>query len=182
MDEAKVAAFIAARNANFGDERYVDPETAVPALIEAFEVQQPEVRMQVKHGEREHIVKADETLSSIAADYGMPYGWLIIANHGISNTIYVGDRITIPSQDELLPLPAVENKRIKISITKQRVQAYENGQLKWDWAASTGLAKAPPRRACSRCKPMRSWPTRRFGICTCRGSWASISPYRARPS
>jgi hypothetical protein len=36
MDEAKVAAFIAAQNATFGDERYVDPETAVPALVEAF--------------------------------------------------------------------------------------------------------------------------------------------------
>lgn len=143
LNEDRAAAFIADRNKSFGDERYVKSEDVVPALADAFKNRRPEIRLRVSHAEREHIVRAGETLSSIADEYGMPYGWLIIANHGISDTIYVGDRLKIPSQDELLPLPVVENKRIKVSIARQRVQVYEAGQLKWDWPASTGLPESP---------------------------------------
>jgi lipoprotein-anchoring transpeptidase ErfK/SrfK len=37
----------------------------------------------------------------------------------------------------------VENKRVKISISQQRMQAYEEGQVKWDWQVSTGIASSP---------------------------------------
>ena len=138
-----VAAFVAARNASFGDERYVATGEAVQALVEAFRSRKPEVRLRISHGEREHVVKSGETLSSIAYDYGMPYPWILSANPTISDTLYAGDSITIPSVDGLLPLPAVENKRIKISLKDQRVQVYENGKLKWDWIASTGIPSSP---------------------------------------
>ena len=143
VDEAGIAAFIAAQNSTFGDERYVDPNTAVPALVEAFKARQPEISQRIYHGEREHIVKSGETLSSIAFDYGMPYPWLLKANPGIGDSLFVGDAIKIPSVDGLLPLPVVENKRIRISLKDQKMQAYEDGKLKWDWIASTGIASSP---------------------------------------
>ena len=143
VDEAGIAAYIAAQNNTFGDERYVDPSIAVPALAEAFKARQPEISQRVYHGEREHIVKSGETLSSIAFDYGMPYPWLLKANPGIGDNLFVGDAIKIPSVDGLLPLPVVENKRIKISLKDQKMQAYEDGKLKWDWVASTGIASSP---------------------------------------
>ena len=143
VDEAGIAAYITAQNSSFGDERYVDPYTAVPALIEAFKTRQGEINQRVYHGEREHIVKSGETLSSIAFDYGMPYPWLIKANSGIGDNLFVGDAIKIPSADGLLPLPVVENKRVKISLKDQKMQAYEDGKLKWDWVASTGIASSP---------------------------------------
>jgi len=143
VDEAGIAAYVAAQNSTFGDERYVDPSTAVPALAEAFKARQPEISQRVYHGEREHLVKSGETLSSIAYDYGMPYPWLLKANPGVGDNLFVGDAITIPSVDGLLPLPVVENKRIKISLKDQKMQAYENGKLKWDWVASTGIASSP---------------------------------------
>ena len=143
VDEAKVAKYIAAQNRTFDDERYVDPNTAVPALVEAFKARQPEISQRVSHGEREHIVKSGETLSSIAFDYGMPYPWLLKVNPGIGDNLFVGDAIKIPSVDGLLPLPVVENKRIKISLKDQKMQAYEDGKLKWDWVASTGIASSP---------------------------------------
>ena len=34
-------------------------------------------------------------------------------------------------------------KRIVVSISQQRIRVYENGGLKWDWAASTGIASSP---------------------------------------
>ena len=143
VDEAGIAAYIAAQNNSFGDERYVDPNIAVPALAEAFKARQPEISQRVYHGEREHIVKSGETLSSIAFDYGMPYPWLLKSNPGIGDNLFVGDAIKIPSVDGLLPLPVVENKRIKISLKDQKMQAYEDGKLKWDWVASTGIASSP---------------------------------------
>jgi lipoprotein-anchoring transpeptidase ErfK/SrfK len=51
--------------------------------------------------------------------------------------------ITIPSKDDLLPLPVVPDKRIVISISKQRMWVYERGQVKWDWIASTGIPDSP---------------------------------------
>lgn len=143
VDEARVADAIAARNATFGDERYVDPGAAVPALIEAFKARQPEIRLAVKHGERTHSVQQGETLSSIAVDYGMPYPWILKANPETGDSLFVGDKITIPSVDGLLPLPVVENKRIRISMKDQRMQAYEDGRVKWDWPISTGIPSSP---------------------------------------
>jgi len=143
VDEAMVAAYVTEQNNSFGDERYVDPNTTVPALVEAFKARQPEISQRVYHGEREHIVKSGETLSSIAFDYGMPYPWLLKSNPGTGDNLFVGDAIKIPSVDGLLPLPVVENKRIKISLKDQKMQAYEDGKLKWDWVASTGIASSP---------------------------------------
>jgi lipoprotein-anchoring transpeptidase ErfK/SrfK len=143
VDEARVASYVTAQNAAFGDERYVDPNTAVPALVEAFKARRPEIGQRIYHGEREHVVASGETLSSIAYDYGLPYPWLLKANPGIGDNLFVSDTIKIPSADGLLPLPVVENKRIKISLKDQRMQAYEDGKLKWDWIASTGIASSP---------------------------------------
>ena len=143
VDEARVAEFVTARNASFGDERYVASDQATKALTEAFKSRQPEIRLQVSHGEREHIVTSGETLSSIAFDYGMPYPWILRLNPKTGDSLFVGDKIKIPSVDGLLPLPVVETKRIKISLKDQKVQVYENGQVKWDWVASTGIPSSP---------------------------------------
>lgn len=143
VDEGAVAAFVREQNASFADERFVDVRTAVPALAEAFKARRREVRLRIYHGEREHVVKAGETLSSIAFNYGMPYPWIQAANPGTGDALFVGDRLRIPSPDVFLPLPVVENKRIIVSLSKQRVQVYENSQLKWDWPASTGIPSSP---------------------------------------
>lgn len=142
VDEAQVRDTITAHNAAFGDERFVDADAAAPALAEAFRNQQAEIRQTVKHGERRHVVQAGETLSSIAYDYGFPYPYLMLANPG-KESLLAGDTITIPSVDVLAPLPVVESKRIIVSIAKQTVKVYENGQLKWDWVGSTGLDSSP---------------------------------------
>jgi len=143
VDEARVAEFIAVQNTTFDDERYVDSEITTRALVEAFKARQPEISQRVSHDEREHIVESGETLSSIAFDHGMPYPWLLKVNPGVSDNLFVGNKIKIPSVDGLLPLPVVENKRIKISLKDQKMQAYEDGKLKWDWIASSGIASSP---------------------------------------
>jgi lipoprotein-anchoring transpeptidase ErfK/SrfK len=142
VDEQKVRDYITTQNDSFGDERYVDLDEAAPALAEAFRQRQGEVQQMVRHGERQHVVQPGESLSSIAYNYGFPYPYLMLANPGKDN-LMAGDTITIPSVNVLVPLPVVENKRIVVSISKQNVKAYENGQVKWDWPASTGIDSSP---------------------------------------
>src|SRR5690606_36460480 len=45
--------------------------------------------------------------------------------------------------DELLPLPVVRHKRIIVSISQQRMWAYENQSLRWEWPVSTGINSSP---------------------------------------
>lgn len=143
VDEAQVSAYLAAQNQTLDNQRYVNSRAAAPALAAAFTQRQPVVKLGISHTEREHIVKSGETLSSIAFDYGMPYPWIQAANPGLGDNIFVGDAIWIPSPDLQLPLAVVENKRIMISLSNQKMQAFENGQVKWSWVVSTGISSSP---------------------------------------
>jgi lipoprotein-anchoring transpeptidase ErfK/SrfK len=51
--------------------------------------------------------------------------------------------LTIPSKDEMLPLPIVPNKRVIITIGEQRLRVYENGELLSDHVISTGIDRSP---------------------------------------
>ncbi|MCB0028248.1 MAG: L,D-transpeptidase family protein, partial [Anaerolineales bacterium] len=84
-----------------------------------------------------------ETLSSIGRDYGVPYPWIQEANPQLGDNLAIGQQITIPSVDNFLPLPVVENKRIVVSISEQKMWAYENGQLVFEWVVSTGIDSSP---------------------------------------
>ncbi len=143
VDEARVAEWLAEQSAAFGDERFVAASDAVPLLVDAFKARQSAISTRISHGEREHLVQSGETLSSIAFDYGIPYPYIQALNPETAEGLFAGQTIRIPSQDVMLPLPAIENKRIVISLSKQTVQVYENGQLKWDWIGSTGLPDSP---------------------------------------
>lgn len=122
--------------------QYLQAEEAAANLLTAYENGIWQVSLRLYHTEQEHVVQAGESLSSIARDYGMPYPWLEQANPGVTN-LYVGQTILIPSPDLFLPLPVVTNKRIIISISEQKMWAYENGALKWEWVISTGIADSP---------------------------------------
>jgi lipoprotein-anchoring transpeptidase ErfK/SrfK len=128
--------------AQFGDGRYLAPEETVAALSDAIQAQQPEVTARVYYQPRQHTVVAGETLSSIGREAGIPYPWIAEANPGVEN-LSVGQTLLIPSPDVMLPLPPVAGKRIEVSLGEQRARVYENGQLKWDWPASTGIADSP---------------------------------------
>lgn len=150
VDSARVRAFVGEQEASLrkvagpgAEQRYVDLDVAVPAIVEAVIGGTKEVRLRVLHTARQHIVGPGETLSSIAIAYGVPYPWIMLANEGTGDTLRVGQKLTIPSVDGLLPLPPIENKRIKVSIAQQRMWAYENGALKWEWPVSTGIASSP---------------------------------------
>lgn len=143
INDSTISDTLSKKEAALGGGRYVDRQQAVPAIAEAFQTRKSEVRQRLLHFAKTHIVKSGETLASIGFDYGIPYPWILAANPGMDEKVAAGQQITIPSQDNLLPLPPVENKRIKISLSKQKMQAFENGAVKWEWPVSTGIKSSP---------------------------------------
>lgn len=137
----ELAAYFNAQS--LGGGRTINTDEAVDAIQAAIAANRTDASVRIYHNDTQHTVQAGETLMTIAWDYGVPYPWIQQANPGMGETISVGQTITIPSPDNFLEFPVIENKRIEVSMLEQRVRVYENGQLKWDWAASTGISTSP---------------------------------------
>lgn len=142
LDENDVRVYLAERQAGLGETRYFDLDEAVSTIQNAVMGGRGDALLRVYTRDRQHVVRSGETIISIAWDYGIPYPYIEQANPGVSS-LSIGQTITVPSPDNLLPLPVVPGKRIVTSISEQRVRVYENGTLKWDWAASTGIDSSP---------------------------------------
>lgn len=141
LDLAAISAFLESRSAGLGSDRAFDPadaEQVRTALMQGDAA--PSLR--IYHSPTAYTVQAGETFSSIGTDHGIPYPWIQAANPGV-DTLYAGQVITIPSPDDLIPLPPVPNKRLVVSLSRQHLWAYENGALKWDWVISTGIPDSP---------------------------------------
>jgi lipoprotein-anchoring transpeptidase ErfK/SrfK len=142
LDRQIGVAYLDTLEAEMGDGRYLDEDATLTALSETIQAGGATAMTRVHHPERRHAVQPGETLSSIGFDYGIPYPWIQQLNPGVDG-LSVGQEIAIPAADALLPLPAVPNKRIVVSLSEQRTRVYENGQIKWDWPSSTGIESSP---------------------------------------
>ena len=142
LDESKVAETLA-NTMTLADGRFLDVDEMVTAVTKAILGGNSTVNVRISHPERIHIVQSGETLSSIGRAYGVPYPWIQQANPGLGDALSVGQSLTVPSPDDFLPLPVIENKRIVISLSQQKVWVYENGSLKWEWLVSTGISSSP---------------------------------------
>lgn len=144
LDQEQAQAALVARFDDPEAPRYLPGDEIGPAIIAAIVGQRWTVdNLRLYHRPQSHTVQPGETLSSIGFDYGMPYPWLEAANPNLGNSLSPGQVITIPSPDELLPLPVIENKRIVVSLSEQKAWVYENGEVKWEWLASTGIDSSP---------------------------------------
>lgn len=143
VDTAAAVSYLNSQVEAVGSDLYVDKEAAAAAVEQAIRGETLSVRLRLYHHERTHTVAPGETFSSIGYDYGIPYPWIQQANPDAGDSLRVGQTITIPSPDLLLLLPIVENKRVVVSLSQQRLWAYENGALKWEWPVSTGIESSP---------------------------------------
>jgi LysM repeat protein len=90
------------------------------------------------------VVQPGDTLISISFDLQMMAWKILQANPGLNpNQLYAGQKLTIPSKSDLLPMPVVMGKRIVINITQQRMWTYQNGNVLNQYVISTGIAKSP---------------------------------------
>ncbi len=142
LHEPGLRAFWEAQSANLGPERYLDLDESLTRVNTALAQNAAEVWLRVYHTPTTYTVQGGESISSIGYTLGIPYPWIQSANPG-AGALSPGQQITIPSYDDLLPLPVVRAKRIVVSISQQTMWAYENGELLWNWPVSTGIARSP---------------------------------------
>ncbi|MBL1136748.1 MAG: L,D-transpeptidase family protein [Chloroflexi bacterium] len=143
MDTSLIKTFLEQQSGTLGADRYLKVDEGVASIQQAIAIMRTDPVIRVYHHDTEYTVKSGDTFSSIAYDFGVPYPWIQAANPGVPDDLSVGQTLTIPSLDEFLPLPIVPNKRIVVSISQQHVWVYENGQVIWDWVASTGISSSP---------------------------------------
>ena len=130
--------------ARFADERYIKIDEAVAAMRDALAQNATEATVRVWHRETTYSVRPGQTLAAIAEEVGIPYPYIQAANPGVNvDALSVGQTLALPSKDILAPLPPVPHKRIVVSRGQQRLWAYENGQVVFDWVISTGLPTSP---------------------------------------
>lgn len=143
MNTAGPTAFLQASSV-FPDERYIKIDEAVAAMQQAVAQSQTGATIRVWHNPTVYTVHAGQTLAAIAEEVGIPYPYIQAENPGINaDALVVGQELTLPSKDVLVPLNPVPSKRILISRSQQHMWAYENGQVVFDWVISTGIASSP---------------------------------------
>jgi hypothetical protein len=142
LDSTALRGFLQPAESQLGANAYLNPDEIITALQSSLAQNSARTTARVYHRDWQYTVQSGETIISIAWKLGIPYPWIQQANGGAQG-ISVGQSLTIPSVDKFLQYDPVPNKRIVVSISQQRVRVYENGALKWDWAASTGINDSP---------------------------------------
>ncbi len=127
---------------SFDPSRYLKMDDAVTSIQNAIEQGSTTPYVRVYHHDGQHVVQPGETITSIAWDTGVPYLYIEHANNGLTS-VSPGQTITIPTPDTFMPYPVDPDKRIVVSISQQKTWVYENGQVKWTWATSTGIPDSP---------------------------------------
>lgn len=122
-------------------------ERVVQEVWRTFEAGGGTVTAQLTPPPRIYVVQSGDRLTTIADRFGIPPGLIAELNQGVDlNQLHIGQELTIPPQDVLKPYETVEGKEIVISIREQRLRAYEDGQLLYDWLCSTGKDDSPTYR------------------------------------
>jgi lipoprotein-anchoring transpeptidase ErfK/SrfK len=98
-----------------------------------------------------HVVEQGQELGLIAKEYGVSVEDIVALNElANADVIYVGQELIIPAggvyqptADDAPPAPTGTGKEIIVSVDRQRIYAYENGQLVRSHLVSTGLPATP---------------------------------------
>lgn len=143
IEPTQLTAYLSSMSATLGDTRYLDAEKYSAGLAQAIAQETP-YWVTINHKPSTYTIQKGDTLLKISWKAGFPMWFLLNANPGLNSDSLVTDQtITIPSKDEMLPLPVIPQKRIVMSIKKQRMMVYENGEQIKKFVISTGIDKSP---------------------------------------
>lgn len=143
VSDSAITAYVEELDASLGPERTFDHQAAELAVMQGLEGGSAET-IRIRYRPRSHLVRASDTLVSIGFETGMPYWRILEDNPDVAQRgLVVGETIQIPPKDALLELPVVEDKRIVISIQRQRMWVYQQGGLLWEHVVSTGIPNSP---------------------------------------
>jgi lipoprotein-anchoring transpeptidase ErfK/SrfK len=144
LDREQLDQYLRSEQSRLGPARSFQPVKDIQALTTAWETGQP-LTVEIRHDPTQYTVQPGDNLVAIGLKVGMPYWKILEANPNLTpdSTLSAGQTLTIPSKNEMLPLPIVPNKRIVISISQQRMWTYENGALRSEEIISTGIDRSP---------------------------------------
>ena len=127
-----------------GEERWLDVEPTLRNVLAALYDGQHQAEARIRYPDRVYVVQPGDTLSLIAYNHRMPRYQLERANPDIDpGLIDVGQKITIPSLEVLLPHPLTPGKRIDISLPEQRMRVFEYDTQVFTFTISSGISRTP---------------------------------------
>lgn len=143
LDLSRTNEYLTDLNGELGPGRYLG---AVENTLD-LESDNPErlvVNVTVRHEPTTYTVQPGDTLLKIGWNLGIPFWMILQANPGLDpDYLQAGQVLNIPSKDELLPLPVIPGKRVLISISRQRLSIFQDGELLSRHAISTGVDRSP---------------------------------------
>lgn len=140
---SQISSYLKTLSEGLGEGRFLDPEKYSQQLSNALPAGEA-VTLIVNHHPTSYTIGSGDTLLKIGWKLGIPYWMILNANPGLDpDHLPVGKVLTIPSKDDLLPLDVVVGKRIVISISKQRLWVYQDGELLSKHLISTGVDRSP---------------------------------------
>lgn len=143
LNEQQVKADLIPMGENLGHNRFLDVDKVAPRVMRQLETGESSF-ITVNHQPTTYTVQQGDTLLKIAWRLGFPMWKILEANPGLDpDHLLAGQELAIPSKDEMLPLEIIPNKRVVISISKQRLMVYENGKQIKKFVISTGIDRSP---------------------------------------
>jgi hypothetical protein len=143
-EEAAVRAWLLEVAPQLGPERLLDVAQTLTRTAAALAAGEHQAEGCIRHPEGTYTVQPGDSLFDIAYGHGFPVWRLEEANPDVDpDALAIGMELVIPSIDVLFPEPLVPDKRIEISLPEQRLRAYEDGQLVYDFTCSSGMSSTP---------------------------------------
>ncbi len=142
-EDEKVSAYLVEMEQSLDEQRYVDHDEGLAAVKHGLYSGEA-VILRVKYHPTSYVVQPTDSMVTISFKMGMPYWKIHELNPAVAvRGLVMGETIVAPPADAMMPLPVVDNKRIVISITQQRMWVYEDGELIREHVVSTGMAGSP---------------------------------------
>ncbi len=124
--------------------RYLDERHSLEKLQESLRTSNPEVLLRVRYLPQPYEIEQQDNGFLIGRKNGIPFQLIADANPAVEwNQLSIGQRIQIPSRDELIPVDPLPTKRIVVDIETQWLVAYENDEIVFSWGISSGRDTAP---------------------------------------
>jgi lipoprotein-anchoring transpeptidase ErfK/SrfK len=143
IEDDRVSAYLHEWAASLGDHRFIDHDESLAAVQGGIEDGQA-ATLRVRYHPRTYMVQPTDSMITISFKLGMPYWKIHEVNPSVAaRGLVVGEAITAPPADAMLTMPVVENKRIVISISQQRMWVYQDGELFREHVVSTGMSGSP---------------------------------------
>ncbi len=139
-----VRAWLEDITSQLGAERLLDVSETLTRTLAALEAGEHHATARVRHPDRTYIVQPNDNMFDIAYSFGFPLWRLIEANPDvISRSLLIGQQLIIPSIDVLISEPVVPGKHIEINLPEQKLRAFQDGELLFEFTISSGMSKTP---------------------------------------